>query len=198
MLQSATQETIAQAQINANQVLQQMQNQQAILMSALSNPWLQRLVGMAPQQGQSGSSSGQVPNWVSGSGASGVQQGVMNAQTGASGAAGGGGVPGGLPTFKQVTSASPFDLAAWRTNLEATQGPGGSASAFDALRSSWAGQGITDAPASSQLAWDTSTPGSQAAQGMVGEIFGNTLGQQAQTKGTQWAKAAQPAVSAIT
>ena len=56
----------------------------------------------------------------------------------------------------------------------------------------------TDAPASTQLSWDASSPEQQIQKGMTAEAFGQTIPQWTQKQSTQWAKSASPAASAIT
>jgi murein DD-endopeptidase MepM/ murein hydrolase activator NlpD len=211
LLQSGTQIGIANAQIAAQFGLQSQQFKQQLATSALQNPWLQRLTGMAPSVGEVGGPGGQA--WTPPGGQSFAQTvaGAENAPipqvggatTNAPGVAGSG-APGAtaqtqsaLPSWQDYSKWNPYQLSAWRTQEEAAA-PGQFQSDLDKLRSSWAGQGVTDAPASSQLAWDTSTPEQQTQKGMLAETFGQTIPQWQQKQSTQWSKAAAPAVSAIT
>ena len=123
------------------------------------------------------------------------------AAPGAAGSQGAGGAPTQTGTsniaWNDISQWNPYQLAAWRTQEEAAA-PGQFQSDLSALQQSWAGQGVTDAPATSQLAWDTSSPESQAQKGMLSELFGQTQPQWQQKQAKTWATASSPAASAIT
>jgi hypothetical protein len=216
--------------------LQQMREQQEVRMSALKNPWLQRLTGMAPKPGQPGSAewsptqpygqqNAQRPTGLADS----IQQllaknpslddpeyqKVLMATRGwvwwpneqldpATGRPTSGSYPGVIdsgqqqqqrttPSFNDFSHKDPFSMAAWRTQQEWND-PGGFASASDQMRSQWAGQGIKEQPATTQLSWDTSSPEQHASTSMLSDVFGTTPQQYSQKQQRQWAASAAPQV----
>lgn len=193
------------------------QNEMGILSSALNNPWLQQLTGMTPQ-GKAGApmNSGNISNLVSqilqpydtsqfgaqnappGTVPPGTQatQGGAQQQTQGTTAATGvnpqGATPDtSIPDWSTWQSLSPFQKAAYRTNIEA-MGPG----AWNAQQANMQQQftqqgGSADV---TQLAAAAASPVDQVGQQMNAEAFGQTPQQWQQNQQKNWSAAAAPSV----
>lgn len=145
-------------------------------------PTGQSTVGNAPQQQQN------MP-WMM------PQSMSMSPQNMASGQTGGSQQPN--LSFQDFSNMSPFQLAAWQTDV-AGQGPGQWQNTQDSLLNQWGQQGITAPTNSTQMSWDQGGPMGQMQKTDQAEFFGQTganwLGGQQQN----WAKANAPQTSAVT
>jgi len=187
-----------------------------ILGSALNNPWLQQLSGMSPTPGsQTGTVVGgqNLANLIqqilqpynpSGYGAQNAPSimGIQGSTAGGPGGPAGGGQPamftsggvlGGNPNWQQWQQMTPFQKAAYRTDIEAL-GPGVWNQMSSALGNQYQGQGGTPNVTAMQAAG--ANPADQAGMSMTGELFGQSptsfwQGQQRLWSGAQAANVKQ-------
>jgi hypothetical protein len=192
-------------------------NRMDILNSALNNPWLQQLTGMMPDPSvQGGVTGGQNlariiqqiqqafdPN----------QWGVANAPSVAGlgpTTPGGGGTPGGAPpqqgtnvfsgggapqidtpSWSQWQGWSPFQKAAYRTNIEAL-GPGVWNQVQQGLQGGFAQQGGT--PNVTQMQAAAADPTQSIGQQMTANVFGQTAPQWQANQQKIWSQSQAPRV----
>ena len=189
------------------QAFQDWQTQQAdrmsILSSALNNPWLQQLTGMTPAPGQAGTATGgqnlanliqQVltPFNYQAWGGQGAQGQNAPAPQQAPAMYQGGGAPGiQTPTWSQWQGWNPFQMAAYRTNIEA-MGPGVWNDVQGQMQTSFAGQGGN--PNVTQMQAAAATPEQQAGQQMTANLFGETTPEWQQNQQKMWSQSQAPKV----
>ena len=187
-----------------------------ILGSALNNPWLQQLSGMSPTPGsQTGTVVGgqNLANLIqqilqpynpSGYGAQNAPSimGIQGSTAGGPGGPAGGGQPamftqggvlGGNPNWQQWQQMTPFQKAAYRTDIEAL-GPGVWNQMSSALGNQYQQAGGTPNVTALQAAG--ANPADQAGMQMTGELFGQSpssfwTGQQRLWSGAQAANVKQ-------
>jgi len=175
----------------------------SILSSALNNPWLQQLTGLTPAPGQAGTATGgqnlanliqqvmQPYNYQAWGGQGAQGQGAPPPQQ-APAMYQGGGAPGiQTPTWSQWQGWNPFQMAAYRTNIEA-MGPGVWNDVQGQMQTSFAGQG--GSPNITQMQRAAADPTQQAGQEMTASLFGQTTPAWQATQGKQWSQAQAPQV----
>jgi len=173
------------------------QDRMSILSSALNNPWLQQLAGMAPAPGVTGGVTGGMNL------ANLIQSVLQPYDPNAPGGQGGGpqmftsGAPQiQTPTWSQWQGWSPFQMAAYRTNIEAL-GPGVWNQVQSGLESGFSAQG--GSPNVTQMQAAAATPEQSAGQQMTANAFGQTVPEWQQNQQKQWSQSQAPKVqSAMT
>jgi hypothetical protein len=122
-------------------------------------------------------------------GAAGGSQPTLAGQTSTTPA---GGTPGGgSPSWSQWQGWSPFQMAAYRTDIEA-QGPGAWNAQQANLENQFAGQG--GSPNITQMQAASATPEQSAGQQMTANIFGQTTPNWQAQQQKQWSQAQAPQV----
>jgi len=197
-----------------DQAFKDWQSRQAaymnILGTALNNPWLQRLSGMAPPQGEAGIMGGgrvqdliqqilQPFDYSSVYGAASQLPAQQGASAGgaAQGAASSGPATGGptagstAPDWATWQGWSPFQKAAYRTDVEA-QGPGAWQTEQDRLNQQFTQSG--GSANVTQLAAQSASPADSIGQQMNAEVFGQTPQQWGQQQQKMWSAAQAPTV----
>ena len=175
----------------------------SILSSALNNPWLQQLTGLTPAPGQAGTATGgqnlanliqqvmQPYNYQAWGGQGAQGQGAPPPQQ-APAMYQGGGAPGiQTPTWSQWQGWNPFQMAAYRTNIEA-MGPGVWNDVQGQMQTSFAGQG--GSPNITQMQRAAADPTQQAGQEMTASLFGQTTPAWQAGQSKQWSQAQAPQV----
>jgi hypothetical protein len=214
-MQEGTQIYMQQGQQAFQDWQTRQQSQMAILSSALNNPWMQQLTGMTPS-GAAGApmNSANISNLVkqvlqpydtSAFGAQnappgtvpGGTQATAGAQQQQPGAAAGGlgaqaGTPDtATPSWQQWQSLSPWQKAAYRTNIEAL-GPGAWNAQQGQMQTQFGQQG--GSADVTQLAAAAASPTDQIGQQMTAEAFGQTPQQWATNQQKNWSASAAPSV----
>jgi hypothetical protein len=146
-----------------------------VAQSALKNPWLQRLTGMAPSWGTPGAPGGS---------SSPVGQELAQKAGWLSGTSG-----NGVPDLRQFKNMSPFEQGAMRTNIE-MQGPGAWESWQDQARQMWGQQGFTQAPNVNPLQAASASPEKIMSMGNLANVFGETDDQFWNRQNKGWSAAA--------
>ena len=177
-----------------------------ILGSALANPWLQQLSGMAPPGQEAGvMGGGNIQGLLSKilapydftkaygdqsqvAAPSGTDALNANAQGGAAGAPG---QETQTPSYADWQAWSPFQKAAYRTNVEAL-GPGAWQTNQQALQTNFANQG--GSPDVTALAGMSASPLESIGQTMTASAFGQTPDQWQKSQSRQWSQAQAPQV----
>jgi Peptidase family M23 len=188
--------------------------------SALRNPWVQQLTGMAPVWGAPGGPGGTAANGTAANtwgvtppsqawlppapgteAATGQQLGgtptgpaAENAATTTPAAAPAPWTPAGAPTFAQYQTMTPYERAAMRVQSEVAGVPW-EATAQN-MRQAWGqNEGVFTAPDTSQLGAATQTATQQIGTEQVAETFGQTAPQYWQEQQRTWSQAAAPQVA---
>ena len=193
--------------MQGQQAFQDWQTTQAsrmqILSSALNNPWLQQLTGMTPAPGQAGTATGgqnlanliqQVlqPYNYQAWGGQGSQGQNAPAPQQAPAMYQGGGAPGiQTPTWSQWQGWNPFQMAAYRTNIEA-MGPGVWQDVQGQMQSDFSSQG--GSPNVTQMQAAAATPEQQAGQQMTANLFGQTTPEWQSSQQKMWSQSQAPKV----
>ena len=180
-----------------------------ILSSALNNPWLQQLTGMAPPGGEAavmggGNIQGLLQKILApydytkayGGQSQAVAPGAtdalnQNAQAGPAGAQGQPGAETVAPSYGDWQAWSPFQKAAYRTNIEAL-GPGAWQTQQQAAQNQFTSEG--GSPDITPLAGMSASPLQNIGQQMTAEMFGQTPDQWQKAQSRQWSQAQAPQV----
>jgi len=168
------------------------QDRMSILSSALNNPWLQQLAGMAPAPGVTGGVTGGMNL------ANLIQSVLQPYDPSAPGGQGGGpqmftsGAPQiQTPTWNQWQGWNPFQMAAYRTNIEAL-GPGVWNQVQSGLQQDFSNQG--GSPNVTQMQAAAATPEQSIGQEMTANVFGQTVPEWQQNQQKQWSQSQAPKV----
>jgi len=168
------------------------QDRMSILSSALNNPWLQQLAGMAPAPGVTGGVTGGMNL------ANLIQSVLQPFDPSAPGGQGGGpqmftsGAPQiQTPTWNQWQGWNPFQMAAYRTNIEAL-GPGVWNQVQSGLQQDFSNQG--GSPNVTQMQAAAATPEQSIGQQMTANVFGQTVPEWQQNQQKQWSQSQAPKV----